>query len=1485
MSTRNTGKIRSVYYDETSPGPVKEKPRRKSDNVKGNLKRPAQSTAKRKAVSISSSTIHDSKRSAVAGKGDLAPYSLHKRNIDQDDSIEIDTDTTDEDNCHSDYDEDLPVQHKGKVKGSDVTVAKETENVVIQVPNSGHDTSGTHSSTQITADLINDSKETTGIDKTLKSSDVGQKGMSASNTDVNSISSITRHNVVKDLHEIENDIRGDTLHITIDEHINDDVFTDSTNVMSSNVGAVPGRELLTCNLSNPRGNDAGSQRDSAAYCPIVTSTTVGNHSSTQISDDTNPHLEHMKDTEAEILFISPTEVAYKTKYPSVNDNELLHCDRSDEGKSLTDIPNKHDYDYLENSIELENSLHVSNNSRSTDENRLSTSVTNENSKPNKTREYSEKAEHILSDDAEDDVFYHSIATIIDTCTDKTLHSRKRHITQTKDSGQDACQRYLTRWSSSHVTNTEILDTRNSVDPQPKGLGTNYAIEVHPLEQDHNTATSQPELNNTVTTAANSPMKLTTECTVVTDTESTMPKTTYTGIGRSRGVEAISNMITNLSAIPVEQQDVNGSKASIKTIVSRKSKEGISPQNNILVDSINEYVITQESKTSVIICMKPDVYSLLRTTINIFYRNSSKNTAKAIAIVNHVCKDTKDTTKSAITVKEADPKSSTKSITYTVTLMNDDCKMQIKCNDSFGRMIQDTNEIYELLTHMYLTNNTNTVRILLNLFKDLNQKLKVHTHTRPQTANQLSSALALHGQTIGTSAGNPGTSNMNDSSNSVCMRTQLEDIAQTRKNLEEWEKSIKAKERNLISLEKSLSKAEKDIEIKDHKLSMAQTQILVLETKLKQANEKSDILKTKGDVLEIKLSHMMEKDDRIKQLENELKAEKKKNDQMSENSNGCENSTHKSKPTHQNHHHEDNQNMTNGNPNMMSIWEKMIEQQTAVTNNAIQQMSIVSVKALEMMKDITHKPVIVHDSHSRINDDTTNHNSDPQTLIKDDKISHSKHNQDRCMIIHTSVNDTEESISEHEPQSSPTYATTSLFEHNQDACKMGHTTDCVMGEDASIHVNDKLRQGEGKGDSIIIDEFCIFDLHQNVQENHNRESAKQYVKEMSMINDAECVVHDNVGPNPPSKKESSTIIVELYDDGNKETYEETEVVQHHIDVDPNLEGLVVGDKDTWVEKEGAQHHTEDESSCQIILYEKAPISLSEKKTRDENIPIDCATQSNTTPHPANKNKPVTPNVELYDDGDNETYAEKEGAQHTIEDESSFQIILEEKPPESFSEKNTREDNALLDCDTQANTTPHPPSQNKPSTPNVELYDDCDNKTYVENEGVQHQVEMDPNLEEHDGGDKGTRVEKEGAQHHIEDESSCQITLYEKAPESFSEKKTKDDNILPDCATQSTEQQYVNEMTVRNCTESTVHVNSGPHPLSKNKQYKPADEMQYVDEYTEYCVEGSKDIQCKSYLSQDNAAPIPQQKRNAPRTLIYVNSAHKNKRHNKGRSESC
>ena len=30
--------------------------------------------------------------------------------------------------------------------------------------------------------------------------------MSASNTDVNSISSITRHNVVKDLHEIENDI-------------------------------------------------------------------------------------------------------------------------------------------------------------------------------------------------------------------------------------------------------------------------------------------------------------------------------------------------------------------------------------------------------------------------------------------------------------------------------------------------------------------------------------------------------------------------------------------------------------------------------------------------------------------------------------------------------------------------------------------------------------------------------------------------------------------------------------------------------------------------------------------------------------------------------------------------------------------------------------------------------------------------------------------------------------------------------------------------------------------------------------------------------------------------------------------------------------------------------------------------------------------------------------------------------------------------------
>ena len=301
----------------------------------------------------------------------------------------------------------------------------------------------------------------------------------------------------------------------------------------------------------------------------------------------------------------------------------------------------------------------------------------------------------------------------------------------------------------------------------------------------------------------------------------------------------------------------------------------------------------------------------------------------------------------------------------------------------------------------------------------------------------------------------------------------------------------------------------------------------------------------------------------------------------------------------------------------------------------------------------------------------------------------------------------------------------------------------------------------------------------------------------------------------------------------------------------------------------------------------PVSLSEKKTRDDNILIDCDTQSNTTPHPANKNKPFTPIVELYDNGDNETYAEKEGAQHHLEDESSCQIILEEKASESFSEKNTREENALLDCDTQANTTPHPPSKNKPSTPNVELYDDRDNETYVENEGVQHQVvEMDPNLEEYDSGDKGTWAEKEGAQqHHIEDESSCQITLYEKAPESSSsEKKTKDDNILPDCATQSTEQ-YVNEMAVRNCAESTVHVNSGPHPLSKNKQYKPADEMQYMDEYTEYCVEGSKDIQCKSYLSQDNTAPIPQQKRNAPRTLIYVNSAHKNKRHNKGRSESC
>ena len=53
-------------------------------------------------------------------------------------------------------------------------------------------------------------------------------------------------------------------------------------------------------------------------------------------------------------------------------------------------------------------------------------------------------------------------------------------------------------------------------------------------------------------------------------------------------------------------------------------------------------------------------------------------------------------------------------------------------------------------------------------------------------------------------------------------------------------------------------------------------------------------------------------------------------------------------------------------------------------------------------------------------------------------------------------------------------------------------------------------------------------------------------------------------------------------------------------------------------------------------------------------------------------------------------------------------------------------------------------------------------------------MDPNLEEYDGEDKGTQVEKEGAQHHIEDESSCQITLYEKAPESLSENKTKVDN---------------------------------------------------------------------------------------------------------------
>ena len=207
-----------------------------------------------------------------------------------------------------------------------------------------------------------------------------------------------------------------------------------------------------------------------------------------------------------------------------------------------------------------------------------------------------------------------------------------------------------------------------------------------------------------------------------------------------------------------------------------------------------------------------------------------------------------------------------------------------------------------------------------------------------------------------------TSSRTNSTNIVNSHTSavndLNEISQMRKNLEEWEKGIKTKERNLLSLEKSLAISEKAIAQKDQKLCVAQTQIHLLETKVTQLTDKNDILCAKCGMLELKVNQKQDNATRIIELENEIASEIQTNQTLKDKCNMLEYKIqHENKGFTNVPHDTTNQynrdiGHTRSDTQLLSdSYQKMLEHNTRISTTAIEQMRILSESAIQNMAKV------------------------------------------------------------------------------------------------------------------------------------------------------------------------------------------------------------------------------------------------------------------------------------------------------------------------------------------------------------------------------------------------------------------------------------------------------------------------------------------------------------------------------------------------------